>query len=135
MLLGSEYWPSIGVQYSLAAIGSADVWPVTSTLKLIITFTFASYAATDAVYVGVMIFTHTYAFGLLSKLDPSGRAVAATPAMLMTGAAIGPLLVGTLIKYSGYHAIGYAICLCAVAVIALFSQARRNEIALELVLK
>ncbi|HWU61828.1 MAG TPA: MFS transporter [Ensifer sp.] len=110
---------------------------VQATLALIIIFssTFAPYAAAGAVYVGVMIFTHTYAFGLLSKLDKSGRAVAATPAMLMTGAAIGPILAGTLIKYFGYHAIGYAICFFAVAAIALFSQARRSEVALEPVLK
>ncbi|MCM2293803.1 MFS transporter [Allorhizobium sp. BGMRC 0089] len=110
---------------------------VQATLALIIIFssTFAPYAAAGAVYVAVMIFSHTYAFGLLSKLDTSGRAVAATPAMLMTGAAIGPILAGTLIKYFGYHAIGYAICFFALGAIALFSQARRNEVALQPLLK
>ena len=85
---------------------------------------FTPYALAGSVFVAVMIFTHTFAFGLLSKLDPSGRAVAATPAMLMTGAAVGPILAGTLIKFSGYHAIGLAVCVCAALSIAFFSQAR-----------
>jgi predicted MFS family arabinose efflux permease len=98
-------------------------------LALIITLssTFAPYAAAGAVFVAVMIFTHTFAFGLLSRLDPSGRAVAATPAMLMTGAAIGPILAGTLVKFSGYAAIGFAVCIFAAAAIALFSQARLQK--------
>jgi hypothetical protein len=45
-----------------------------------------------SVFAAVMIFTHTFAFGLLARLDLSGRAMAATPAMLMIGAAIGPIL-------------------------------------------
>jgi hypothetical protein len=49
-----------------------------------------------------MIFTHTFAFGLLSRLEGTGRALAATPAMLMVGSAVGPLLGGTLVKFFGY---------------------------------
>ena len=72
---------------------------------------FAPYAAATAVFVAVMIFTHTFAFGLLARLDRSGRAVAATPAMLMVGAAIGPILGGTLVKSLGYGALGIAALL------------------------
>jgi predicted MFS family arabinose efflux permease len=99
-------------------------------LALIITLsaTFVPYAVAGAVFVAVMIFTHTFAFGLLSKLDPSGRAVAATPAMLMTGAAVGPILAGTLIKFSGYHAIGFAVCIFAAAAVVFFSQARTQKL-------
>ena len=77
-------------------------------MGLVITMstTFGPYAIASALYVSIMIFTHTFAFGLLSRLDPSGRAVAATPAMLMTGAAIGPILGGTLILASGYPLLG-----------------------------
>lgn len=100
-----------------------------AVLALVITFsgTFAPYAAAGAVFVSVMIFTHTFAFGLLSRLDGSGRALAATPAMLMVGAAIGPILGGTLVKFSGYPAIGMAACVLAIAAVALFSQARARE--------
>jgi predicted MFS family arabinose efflux permease len=93
-------------------------------LAICVTSGFVPYAVAGSVFVAIMIFTHTFAFGLLSKLDPSGRAVAATPAMLMTGAAIGPVLAGTLVKFSGYPAIGYAVCICAILAVALFSQAR-----------
>jgi predicted MFS family arabinose efflux permease len=93
-------------------------------LTITLSATFVPYAAAGAVFVSVMIFTHTFAFGLLSRLDSSGRALAATPAMLMVGAAIGPVLGGTLVKSSGYPAIGIAACVFAVLAVALFSQAR-----------
>lgn len=71
-----------------------------------------------------ILFTHTFAFGLLARLDVSGRAVAATPAMVMVGAAIGPFLGGTLVKHSGFEAIGYAACLLAAVQILLFNAMR-----------
>src|SRR3989344_3672258 len=80
---------------------------------------FAPYAAAAAVFAAVMIFTHTFAFGVLARLDPSGRALAATPAMLMFGAAIGPILGGTLVKAWGYGSLGVAaVVIDAVAVYA-----------------
>ncbi|WP_156379551.1 MFS transporter [Acidovorax sp. Root402] len=80
---------------------------------------FAPYAAAAAVFAAVMIFTHTFAFGVLARLDPSGRALAATPAMLMFGAAIGPILGGTLVKAWGYGSLGVAaLAIDAVAVYA-----------------
>ncbi len=66
------------------------------------------FALGSVFFVAIMIFTHTFVFGLLAKLDTSGRALAATPAMLMVGAAIGPILGGTLIKAIGYYGIGMA---------------------------
>jgi predicted MFS family arabinose efflux permease len=100
-------------------------------LALMITMstTFAPYAAAGSVFVAVMIFTHTFAFGLLSKLDPTGRATAATPAMLMLGAAVGPVLAGTLVKSLGYPAIGIAVCICAALAMLFFSQARAGRVA------
>lgn len=83
---------------------------------------FAPYAAATAVFAAVMIFTHTFAFGLLARLDVSGRAVAATPAMLMTGAAIGPILGGSLVKYLGYSSLGLAVCGMAVVAMSCFSR-------------
>ena len=68
-------------------------------LTITLVAVYPAYAGAGAVYVAIMIFTHTFAFGLLSRLDPSGRALAATPAMLMVGAAIGPILGGTLVKF------------------------------------
>ncbi|WP_288408222.1 MFS transporter [uncultured Herbaspirillum sp.] len=67
---------------------------------------FAPYAVAASVFAAVMIFTHTFAFGLMARLDRSGRALAATPAMLMTGAAIGPILGGTLVQGWGYACLG-----------------------------
>ena len=36
--------------------------------------TFGAYAVAGAVYAAIMIFTHTFAFGLLARLDPSAAA-------------------------------------------------------------
>jgi predicted MFS family arabinose efflux permease len=83
---------------------------------------FAPYAASASVFAAVMIFTHTFGFGLLARLDPSGRAMAATPAMLMVGAAIGPVLGGTLVKSFGYGSLGAAAI--AIGAIAVFAFSR-----------
>jgi predicted MFS family arabinose efflux permease len=83
---------------------------------------FGPYAAAAAVFAAVMIFTHTFAFGALARLDPTGRALAATPAMLMFGAAIGPILGGTLVKSWGYGSLGVAALL--IDGLAIFAFAR-----------
>ncbi|HEU4460045.1 MAG TPA: MFS transporter [Methylibium sp.] len=86
---------------------------------------FAPYAAAASVFAAVMIFTHTFAFGLLAGMDRSGRAMAATPAMLMIGAAIGPILGGTLVKAFGYGSLGAAAAVIAVVAVACFAKLPR----------
>tara|TARA_B100001105_G_C22381484_1_gene439881 strand:- start:783 stop:1943 length:1161 start_codon:yes stop_codon:yes gene_type:complete len=83
---------------------------------------FAPYAMAASVFAAVMIFTHTFAFGLLARLDTSGRAMAATPAMLMIGAAIGPILGGTLVKSQGYGSLGAAALLIGAVAVFCFSR-------------
>lgn len=94
---------------------------------------FAPYAAATAVFAAVMIFTHTFAFGLLSALDPSGRAPAATPAMLMIGSAIGPVLGGTLVKAFGYGSLGLTALALATCAVVCFSRLRAQEAAAKVV--
>lgn len=78
---------------------------------------FGPYAFAAAFFAAVMIFTHTFAFGLLARLDESGRALTGTPAMLMVGSAVGPFLGGTLANAFGYESLAVAAaCLAAVAV-------------------
>ena len=86
---------------------------------------FAPYAAAASVFAAVMIFTHTFGFGLLARLDPSGRALAATPAMLMFGAAIGPILGGTLVKAFGYGSIAIAAVLIDALAVWAFTRIPR----------
>lgn len=85
---------------------------------------FAPYAFAVSVCAFVMIFTHTFVFGLLARLDPSGRAVSATPAMVMTGAALGPVLGGTLVNVWGYPALGLAAAAVAALAFAFFHSMR-----------
>jgi predicted MFS family arabinose efflux permease len=99
--------------------------PVLQALLVALVMTsgvFAPYAAAASVFAAVMIFTHTFAFGLLARLEPSGRVLAATPAMMMTGAAIGPILGGTLVKAHGYGSIALAAAVIAVLAVACFSR-------------
>lgn len=81
-----------------------------------------AYAGAASVFAAVMIFTHTFAFGLMARLEPSGRALAATPAMLMVGAAIGPVLGGTLVKTAGYGSLGLAAVLIGTVAVVCMSR-------------
>ncbi|MGV7215214.1 MFS transporter [Bradyrhizobium sp. UFLA05-112] len=83
---------------------------------------FVAYAAPTVLFAAVMIFTHTFAFGLLSRLDPTARALAGTPAMLMIGAAVGPILGGTLVQLFGYPALGLCAVVISTVAVLLFSK-------------
>jgi predicted MFS family arabinose efflux permease len=83
---------------------------------------FYAYAGAASVFAAVMIFTHTFAFGLMARLEPSGRAMAATPAMLMVGAAVGPVLGGTLVKTVGYGSLGLAAVLIGTLAVLCMSR-------------
>jgi predicted MFS family arabinose efflux permease len=100
-----------------------------AVIALAITFSggFFTYAVPTVLLPAVMIFTHTFAFALLSKLDPTARALAGTPAMLMIGAAIGPILGGTLVQSFGYHSLGIAAVIIVAAAFALFSRVQAPQ--------
>lgn len=82
---------------------------------------FLPYAVATSLFPFVMIFTHTFAFGYFAQADPTGRAVAATPAMNMIGSGIGPFVGGTLVQHSGYPALSHAAVLLAVLAVLAFA--------------
>ncbi|PXW97530.1 putative MFS family arabinose efflux permease [Sphaerotilus hippei] len=82
------------------------------------------YAAAASVFAAVMIFTHTFAFGALAQMDRSGRALAATPAMLMVGAALGPILGGTLVQFLGYGSLAVAALVIGLGAFTCFLRLR-----------
>jgi predicted MFS family arabinose efflux permease len=88
--------------------------------------TFLPYAVAASLYVSMVIFTHTFLFGLLSRLDTSGRAVAATPAMMMVGSCIGPALGGAIVQAFGYPGLGWAACAVACIAVLGMLQVRRR---------
>lgn len=83
---------------------------------------FGPYAVATGALASVMLFTHTFAFGTLATMDKSGRAVAGTPVMLMTGAAAGPILGGALAKSLGYGSLGAVALAIALVASACFSR-------------
>lgn len=86
------------------------------------TTTYLPYSIAGSLFVSVMLFSHVFGFGLLARLETTGRALAATPAIMMAGGAIGPVLGGTLIKFSSYQALGVAAVVMGIAALACFSQ-------------
>lgn len=85
------------------------------------------YAVSASIFVGVIIFTHIFVFGVLARLDISGRALAATPAMTMIGAGIGPILGGSLVKGFGYESLGLAAICIAILATFCFSRVHSNN--------
>jgi predicted MFS family arabinose efflux permease len=88
---------------------------------------FGPYAFGAAFFAAVMIFTHTFAFGLLARLDESGRALTGTPAMLMVGSAVGPFLGGTLVNTFGYESLAVAAACLAVTAVLCFARLPARE--------
>ncbi|WP_197433964.1 MFS transporter [Agrobacterium vitis] len=115
---------AIALQKRLAPVLVGMVGPfLQAVLSLTMTHAtvFPLYAVPVAFYVAIVIFTHVFLFGLLSKIDETGRAVAATPAMMMIGSAIGPALGGGIVGTIGYHGLGWAsVCIAAVASTLIF---------------
>jgi predicted MFS family arabinose efflux permease len=108
-----KYWPATTVGI-VGPIGQAAL-----ALGITHASVYAGFAVSAAFYVFMVIFTHTFLFGLLAKLDPSGRAGAATPAAMMVGSCIGPILGGVISETSGYASLGWAACV--VSMIAVIS--------------
>jgi predicted MFS family arabinose efflux permease len=84
-----------------------------------------------AFFVTTEIFTHTFVFGLLSRLDPTGRATAATPAMALIGAALGPFAGGVLSQNIGFEALGLAAVAVGLTSATCFTLARFSARGLE----
>ncbi|MDR3454201.1 MAG: MFS transporter [Rhodoferax sp.] len=82
------------------------------------------YMPVVAILTTPLLFMHTFLFGLMARLDPSGRSVAATPAMLMIGSAAGPALGGTLLVASGYSGLGIGVAAFGLLAAIFFSQIR-----------
>lgn len=94
----------------------------------------AAYVVLVALLLAAVMVTHIFLFGLLARLDPTGRAVAATPAMLMIGAAVGPFTGGTVVKFAGYGALGVFVACIGAAAAVLFLGARARKPAAPLTL-
>ncbi|WP_322047961.1 MFS transporter [Paraburkholderia sp. J67] len=115
------------LQGRLDARNVALAGPVAQAVLALIlcnTTSFAPYAFAASLWVFAMIFTHTFLFGLLAQLDKTGRAVAYTPAMLMAGSAVGPMLGGMLIVRFGFGALGFAAVVIGLLSFLFFSRLR-----------
>ena len=73
----------------------------------------------------VIVFTHPFVFDALAQLEPTGRAVAATPAMIMSGSAIGPFLGGAVVQTMGYDQLGYLAVIFAIISVAFLATGMR----------
>lgn len=85
------------------------------------------YMPVVAILITPLLFVHTFLFGLMARLDPTGRAVAATPAMLMIGSAIGPALGGTLLMAAGFAGLGIGVAAFGCLAVVFFAQIRSSR--------
>jgi predicted MFS family arabinose efflux permease len=111
----------------ISAFDVVQISPIVQAgLALIVTMVtvFPIWAPAAAVFVAVQIFSHTFAFGLLARIDTTGRAVAATPAMLMIGAALGPFIGGALSQNIGFSALGIAAVVVGAASCLCFTKSK-----------
>lgn len=120
------------LQHRLAATRVALAAPLVQAalaVTIALATSFAPYAVAASVYAFVMIFTHTFLFGLIARLDPSGRAVASTPAMMMVGAAIGPALAGAVVMRAGFGGLAVLAVLVGTAATMAFAAVSRSPAA------
>ena len=100
----------------ISPIAVAMVVPIAQALIALVIFNtrdYTFYAVALALCVAPALFGHIFLFGLVARLDPSGRATASNPAIVMIGSSIGPLLAGTLVQTMGYSAVGTAAVVIA----------------------
>lgn len=107
-------------RFSPLAVGMAGgLLQAALALTLTSATTFTFFGAATFFYPATILFIHTFLFGILSQVDPSGRVVAATPAMMMTGAALGPAIGGGLVAAIGFEGLGWAAFAFAAAATTL----------------
>lgn len=114
------------LQTRISATRVTQIGPmIQATLAIFVTSatTFFLWAPAAAFFVSLQLFTHNFAFGRLAKLDPSGRAVAATPAMVMVGASLGPIAGGAFGQNFGYAALGIAAVIVSSVAVLFFTKA------------
>lgn len=114
-------------QRRISSVAVGAVGPMVQAalaLALSSSATFWLYAVASSLFVSIVIFTHTFLFGLMNRLDSTGRAAAATPAMTMAGSCIGPALGGAVVQTAGYAGLGAVACVMALLAVALMSQVR-----------
>lgn len=80
------------------------------------------YSVAAPIFITTLLFAQVFAFGVISRLEPTGRATALSPSIMMVGSGVGPFLGGSLIKAFGYPALAVAGCLVALCAIGFFSR-------------
>lgn len=105
----------VGVIGSLSAAMFAgrttNIWPeTTSGVVLVVSLAMLTYIEGAAqFYVAVFVFNCSWNFfipfviGLIARRDSTGRLSSLVPGTVMIGGVLGPVLVGTLIRSSGYE--------------------------------
>ncbi|WP_024538260.1 MFS transporter [Comamonas badia] len=122
------------LERSVSAVTVGLVAPAAQALLAIVVFSaldFAPYAVAAAFCVFPVMFGHIFLFGLIARLDPTGRATASTPAMVMIGSSVGPLLGGTLVQTFGYSAVGAASAVVACLAIGMVLLIRQQGAVME----
>ena len=111
----------------LSAYRVIQIGPIVQALLAVVitsATTLALWSPSAAIFVSVQIFTITFLFGLLSKIETTGRAASATPGMLMIGAALGPFAGGIISETFGFSALGYFACIVGLGAAFCFRRSK-----------
>lgn len=87
---------------------------------------FEAFSIATALMPCIFIFTHIFFFGLLSKLETSGRAASFTPSILMIGSAIGPILGGTFAHLFNYQVLGFIAMITVIIAVYCFIKLKKE---------
>lgn len=109
----------------LAVATTAPVLQALLALTICSSLLFLPFAIAGSAFAFVVIFAHTFLFGLIARLDPSGRAAAAMPAATMAGSAFGPALAGAVAQQIGFQGVGFTAVAIAAAGTVCFVLADR----------
>lgn len=104
--------------------------PIVQALACTLIFAVPSlyiYAISAPIFITTLLFAQVFAFGYIATLDPSGRASALSPSIMLMGSGLGPVLGGSVVKVFGYPALSIIGLVLATIVIYCFSRAIVNS--------
>ncbi|WP_339670608.1 MFS transporter [Dasania marina] len=126
-IIGSLAASFLGDRYGrLKPLALATAGIVLAVYGLSFTISAEFYFITALLYAAMWNFSMPYQYAAVNQSDPSGKAVALTPAFQTLGGALGPAAAGLLISNSDFIAVGHLATGGVVLSLCLFAFALKN---------
>ncbi|MCR8923084.1 MFS transporter [Dasania sp. GY-MA-18] len=126
-IIGSLAASYLGDRYGrIRPLGLATAGIVLAVYGLSFTISAEFYFMAALLYAAMWNFSMPYQYAAVNQCDPSGKAVALTPAFQTLGGAMGPAAAGLLISNSNFIAVGHLATGGVVLSLCLFALALKN---------